>query len=41
MDLGFGGQEKSYIAKIPVRFFGKSAVSKLNYFSDITEDTIF
>ena len=29
MDLGFGGQEQSYIAKIPIRFFGESAVSNL------------
>ena len=27
MDLGFGGPEKSYISKIPSRFFGESSVS--------------
>ena len=27
MELGFGGPEKSYIARIPVRFFGESTVS--------------
>ena len=30
MDLGFGGQEKSYMAKIPLRFFGETSVSYQN-----------
>ena len=29
MDLGFGGPEKSYISKIPSRFFGESSVSSI------------